>query len=69
MGEAVKKATYILRGQFEKNLSIMKAELGVLKAENSELKMRIINTERATEKNEQCNRKKNSYWGEKGFHF
>ena len=45
VSEAVKEASDILRGEFEKSLSIMNAELEALRAENSELKMRLINTE------------------------
>ena len=54
---AVKDAIVSLKGEFNKSLTSMQTELEALKAENTELKQRIINAERAVEKNEQYNRK------------
>ena len=54
---AVKDAIVNLKGEFNKSLTVMQTELEALKAENSELKKRIIDAERAVEKNEQYNRK------------
>ena len=51
--KTVKEANDLLRAEFEKSMSVLRTELEALKAENSELKMRIINTERSVEKNEQ----------------
>lgn len=54
---AVKDVIDNLKGEFNKSLASMKTELEALKAENSELKKRITEAERAVEKNEQYGRK------------
>ena len=57
VSKAVKEATDDLKKEFNETNLAIKAELDSLKAENFELQKRIIDMERATEKNEQYNRK------------
>ena len=57
VGDAVKEATDEMKREFDRAIMAIKTEVDALRIENSELKGKVRDMERAAEKNEQYNRK------------